>query len=206
MEREVPAVCPECNEDLYITLNENTSMDETVECAYCLSNIRIGTAILRYQNQQQKLFTGSGATPFAEPDTDPVSPISVEQSHGVTTLKCPECGATLNVEEGRTQCFCAYCGAKIMINNENEHIYRHIDEAKIRESENRKQIRMKELEMAEAKRSREISNGVYLIALSFALWGVAISLVSDHYMAFVLIIAGALLAGFNYMNQSRKGR
>ncbi len=29
--------------------------------------------------------------------------------------------------------FCSYCGTQIIATNENEHIYRHIDEAKIRE-------------------------------------------------------------------------
>lgn len=30
-------------------------------------------------------------------------------------LKCPSCGAELEVAEGRDICFCTYCGAKILI-------------------------------------------------------------------------------------------
>ena len=28
------------------------------------------------------------------------------------SIKCPECGATLDIEEGRKQIFCSYCGTK----------------------------------------------------------------------------------------------
>lgn len=37
-------------------------------------------------------------------------------------LKCPECMANLKIEEGRTSCFCEYCGCKIIIDDENEEI------------------------------------------------------------------------------------
>lgn len=30
-------------------------------------------------------------------------------------LKCPSCGAELEIAEGRDICFCTYCGAKILI-------------------------------------------------------------------------------------------
>ena len=35
----------------------------------------------------------------------------------LVTLKCPECGALLSIEENRSNAFCTYCGAKILINN-----------------------------------------------------------------------------------------
>lgn len=35
-------------------------------------------------------------------------------------LKCPDCGASLEVEDNRKNCFCTYCGAKIMLHDENE--------------------------------------------------------------------------------------
>ena len=73
----------------------------------------------------------------------------------VVSIKCPECGASQPVEESRNICFCSYCGAKILIVNENEHVYRrydeyhHIDEAGIRRAEADKEIRLKEIERAE---------------------------------------------------------
>ena len=63
------------------------------------------------------------------------------------SVKCPECGANLNIEGDREQAFCTYCGARILLHNENERVYRHIDEAGIRQAE----ARMREVELAERK-------------------------------------------------------
>lgn len=38
------------------------------------------------------------------------------------TLRCPACGADLNVEEGRNVYYCSYCQQKIMLDDEAEHI------------------------------------------------------------------------------------
>jgi uncharacterized Zn finger protein (UPF0148 family) len=67
------------------------------------------------------------------------------------SVKCPDCGATLSIEEGRQNAFCSYCGSKVIINNENEIVYRHIDEARIKEAEAAREIRLKELELEEAR-------------------------------------------------------
>lgn len=34
------------------------------------------------------------------------------------TLKCPECGATLNLNDSRKEYFCTYCGTKILLDEE----------------------------------------------------------------------------------------
>ena len=34
------------------------------------------------------------------------------------TLKCPECGATLQFDLDRKECFCTYCGSKILLDEE----------------------------------------------------------------------------------------
>ncbi len=38
----------------------------------------------------------------------------------VKSLKCPECGANLEIEEGRSFWFCQYCGRKIMPDDEKQ--------------------------------------------------------------------------------------
>ena len=68
-----------------------------------------------------------------------------------TSVNCPECGASLPIEEGRTQLFCSYCGTKILVTNENEHVYRHIDEAGVKQAETDRMIRLKQLELEEAQ-------------------------------------------------------
>ena len=68
------------------------------------------------------------------------------------SVKCPDCGAGLSVEEGQKEIFCSYCGAKVMVVNENEHVYRHIDEAELKQAETDRMVRLKELEIAEQDR------------------------------------------------------
>ncbi len=68
------------------------------------------------------------------------------------SVKCPECGAALEVEEGREQIFCSYCGSKVIIENDNEYIYHHIDEAEIKQAETDRIIQLKKMEMTEKNR------------------------------------------------------
>ncbi len=65
------------------------------------------------------------------------------------TIKCPECSADLQIEDGREYAFCTYCGAKVMITNDNEHIYRTIDEARIKQAETDRMVKLKQLDMEE---------------------------------------------------------
>ena len=46
----------------------------------------------------------------------------------INSIKCPQCGAFLPIEEGRTKCFCSYCGSGIAITNDNEDYFRHGNE------------------------------------------------------------------------------
>ena len=70
----------------------------------------------------------------------------------VISIKCPECSAILDVEEGREEVFCTYCGNKIKVQNENEYIYRHVNDAEVYRAETDRLVRMKELELAEKRR------------------------------------------------------
>ena len=65
------------------------------------------------------------------------------------SVKCPECGATLSVENDRKFAFCSYCGTKVIISNENEHIYRTIDEAGIKQAETDRIVKLRQLDMEE---------------------------------------------------------
>lgn len=67
----------------------------------------------------------------------------------VKTIKCPECGATLQIEEDRSQLYCSYCGTPIIITNENEHIIRYVDEAEIIKAETNKMVSLNEINKEE---------------------------------------------------------
>ena len=106
------------------------------------------------------------------------------------TIKCPECGANLPIEEGRQAVFCSYCGSQVMVVDENEYKYKyevthhHVDEAKIMRAEaellrakaesekTAADIKLKEEQAKEdAKRavfSRDIRITAYFAALIFA--------------------------------------
>ena len=78
----------------------------------------------------------------------------------MVTLECPKCGASLNADD-REVFFCGHCGAKIMLHNENEHVYhiikeskntyRYIDETEIAKIEAEKQVKIKRIETDERK-------------------------------------------------------
>ena len=70
-------------------------------------------------------------------------------AYRLISVKCPECGQTLSIEENRTQAFCSYCGARILISNENEYVFRRVDEAGIRNAETERMVRMREMDLVE---------------------------------------------------------
>ena len=94
----------------------------------------------------------------------------------LNSVKCPECGAMLPIEEGRSQVFCSYCGAKVIITNENEHIYRHIDEAGIKQAETNRMVRMRELDLAEKSNSNKKMLTIIWLAATGILGAISIIL------------------------------
>ena len=89
----------------------------------------------------------------------------------VISLKCPECGASLSIEEGRTQCFCQYCGTKIMLDDERSYTktIHTIDDAKIREVEANREIRLKEMEIQREKDKHKRAGITVKIVISIIL-------------------------------------
>lgn len=54
----------------------------------------------------------------------------------LVSVKCPECGATLEVDRERKECYCTYCGNKMIIDDGSRtvtHVY--IDQTKEKELE-----------------------------------------------------------------------
>ena len=49
-------------------------------------------------------------------------------------IKCPECGASLEIDGDRDKVFCSYCGTQILLDDEIERkeiTHRYVDEAEI---------------------------------------------------------------------------
>lgn len=100
-----------------------------------------------------------------------------------TSVKCPECGASLPIEEGRTQVFCSYCGTRVLVTNENEHIYRHIDEAGIKQAETDRLVKLKQMEIAEKKTAAAERTKTLKVKISLILAAVGI----------IMMVAGNML-------------
>ena len=68
------------------------------------------------------------------------------------TVKCPSCGADLTVkEDNRDFMFCEYCGTKVRLDDYQE-THRFVDEARIQESKDAKELELKKMEFEEKKR------------------------------------------------------
>lgn len=124
------------------------------------------------------------------------------------SVKCPECGANLPMEEGRTEMFCSYCGTKVIMSNDNEHIYRHIDEASIKKAEAEKEIRMRELDLVEKADAqwsglRKVLTVLWIIltliilALCIVKWAVQDDFLNGFLMLFYL--GGPVIGGGGYL-------
>jgi hypothetical protein len=95
----------------------------------------------------------------------------------ILKLECPNCRASLEFTEKRDNMFCQYCGTKIMIDNDNEHIFRYIDESKIKENENEYMLRMKKMEIDEQRRKDNEKKNIFKIKLAIGLGIIGIFMV-----------------------------
>lgn len=184
MAEEIKAICPECNELIYIEPDESFSEDEILECPYCLSNIRVGTAILRYRNK---------TNPKIENDTDNSDIEFQFKNTGfgpkVRAYSCPNCGSSVNGVEGET-ITCAYCNSVLHIDDGIIRI-KITDEAKIRQAEANERIELKKYDYlqksldteAEAYAQRKKIGVILLVVgtiLSFTLVGISEVLPSNY--------------------------
>ena len=126
----------------------------------------------------------------------------------LNSVKCPECGATLPIEEGRTQVFCSYCGAKVIVTNENEYIYRHIDEAGIKQAETNRIVRMRELDLEEqlASQGNSLKKVLTIIWMALSLIVLVICIVKiavqdDFTTGFLMLfyLGGPVIGGGAYL-------
>lgn len=124
------------------------------------------------------------------------------------TVKCPNCGQTLSIENNRTQAFCTYCGSKVLIHNENEYILRTIDEAHIQQAETDRLIKLKELELEEKRLTqqstlRKILMSIWLIVSIAILLIVIVRWISkdELFEAFLMLLylGGPVIGGGAYL-------
>ena len=123
----------------------------------------------------------------------------------LNSVKCPECGATLPIEEGRTQIFCSYCGTKVIVTNENEYIYRHIDEAEVKQAETDRMIKLRELEMEEKENSFEKKKLLFIVGTVGVMILIGIlGYTFDNAGMGMCLLFGMIIAEFAYIHYDGK--
>lgn len=69
----------------------------------------------------------------------------------VIHLQCPNCGSTLQVEDGLETFFCQYCGHRIVLSGQSEHVVKaKVDIERLKHEE-----RMRQMEIEKEKEERE---------------------------------------------------
>jgi len=104
-------------------------------------------------------------------------------------FNCNNCGANLTIEdENRDFVFCEYCGTKIMLDDYRS-THRVVDEAKIKQVELEKEIKLKQLELIEQQQKDYIKTRKTKMIISFIVVGLSIiiGLLCDELAASVLI-------------------
>ncbi|MCR5638936.1 MAG: hypothetical protein K6F97_08890 [Lachnospiraceae bacterium] len=81
------------------------------------------------------------------------------------SVRCPDCGAYLSVEEGKKRIFCSYCGANVIVTNNNEYIYREVNEADIIRAETERMVKLHELEQ-----EKKVSPGEIIKTPTGTIW------------------------------------
>ena len=130
-------------------------------------------------------------------------------------VRCPGCGADLSVEEGMSTDLCTYCGAKVLISSENEHIYKHIDEVEIKTAEpcqavqlppcchagslssegsdwrSCHMVQMKKTEMADERHQISVKNNMLRIVISLGLlvFGLLVMISGSEYAVMAGVFA-----------------
>ena len=123
-----------------------------------------------------------------------------------SSVRCPECGAILEIEVGRNSIFCSYCGAQVLATDENEYTYRYIDEAKMVKSDNDTKVRMRELDIEEKALSGSSVNRTLLViwlAVTFIIFVICLltwAFYEGIYAIFVLFyVGGPIIGGGAYL-------
>ena len=135
-----------------------------------------------------------------------------------TTLKCPECGATLNGNGNREIVFCEYCGARIVFKEETKAfniINRKANEASTEETEVLEKWTHDEMEFEkEWKNKRKRSMRIWLaISALMTVMGIALLIILGEEsetgwivftLALEVLIIGGIVYGIGYLLHNRK--
>ena len=109
-------------------------------------------------------------------------------------VKCPACGASLQIEDDRDKFFCSYCGTQILLNDDTVTKHYEINEAEIRRVEAEERIQNRRMEIEENRSRRKwILIATYAGICAFMGLATFISYQVEYESAAVLLLATILL-------------
>ena len=112
-------------------------------------------------------------------------------------VKCPQCQATIDIDEKRKSCFCSYCGTKIILDDGSRtyaHVY--IDRTREREIEYEKSRYEAEMKRQDERAKYERLSVVFLCLAAVLILITFLIVKSDFDITFnfVLMMIGSLTA------------
>ena len=94
-------------------------------------------------------------------------------------LQCPNCSANLEVDPKLSQCFCQYCGTKLLLNDENKKTIHIVDEAEITRAETEHMLLKSQLEfnadLAREELEKKKAHDMSRKAITCAIWTIIFS-------------------------------
>ncbi|WP_294751809.1 hypothetical protein [uncultured Ruminococcus sp.] len=90
----------------------------------------------------------------------------------IKSIICPRCGATLEISEDFKQCFCSFCGSKMIIDDGTRTV-RIIDEAKLKEIDLKRdefEYKKEQETINSQKRAQKIKRWRLLVLASFSIF------------------------------------
>lgn len=87
-------------------------------------------------------------------------------------LQCPNCGATLSIEDGLDTFFCQYCGTKVMFEGQSDAAYEARTRVKQMAHEERMMDKQIEYDKHEADKERRFDKAALLCSIAVILGGI----------------------------------
>lgn len=126
-------------------------------------------------------------------------------------VKCPRCGADLDIETDREMIFCQYCGAKIILTDENTYTINKnitinktihtVDDAKITRAETERLVQMHQMELEHQKLQRRSTTLVLKIVFSIILALLTVILMASDSEVAILSLATLVAIPYIWINE-----
>lgn len=144
----------------------------------------------------------------------------------IEALNCPNCGGSLNgveIQDGKSEVYCPYCGTKILLSDENTHTYihKHIDTAKekelaLKESEAASRAAQRKMAIDILDRERKTNKNCFIVFLVAAVLCLLVSIIgvrlldyfwftlaSITFIGFFICTLLAIIFGFIYWSKNK---